>query len=89
MRGLGDPPLLRRHVCGRKHLLCRIDQEENKDPAVTRSGGILQSERLEPVLIQVRECDASLCFGDHIADTLHTRDAPDTHVPQFTGPGRR
>ena len=52
MRGLANPPtLLRRHIGGRKDLLCRIDQEECKDPAVTGFGGILQPEWLNLVLV--------------------------------------
>ena len=65
--------LLRRYVRGGKNPLSRIDQEEDEDPAVTRFCGILQSEWLDLVLVQVRECDASVGFRDHITDTLHTR----------------
>jgi len=88
---LGNPlALLRCNVRGRKDPLCRIDQEEDEDLPVTRFRGILQLEWLDPVLVQVRECDASVGFGDHITDILHTRASPDTRDPQFTGlEGRR
>ena len=81
MHGLGDPfALLRRHVRGRKDPLCWIDQEEDEDLAVTRPGGILQVEWLNLMLVRVWECDASVSFGDHVADVLHTRGVPDYHT---------
>ena len=88
MQGLGDPlALLRRHICGGEDPLCRIDQEEDEDLAVTRFAGILQVEWLDLVLVQVRECNASMRFGDHIAKILHARGAADTQTPQFAGLG--
>ena len=88
IHSIGDPfALLRRDVCGGKDLLCRIHQEEDEDLAVTRFGGILQAEWLDLVLVQVRERDTSIGFGDHVADTLHTRGVTDKQVVQFTGLG--
>ena len=81
--------LLGRHIRGGKDLLCRIDQEQDEDLVVTWLGGILQTEWLHLVLVQVRERDASVGLGDHVADTLHTRGVPDTQVSQFPGLGRR
>ena len=73
MHGLGNPfVLLRCHVRSRRDLLGRIDQEEDKDLAVARFGGILQLEWLDLVLVQVRECDASVGFCNYVADTLDT-----------------
>ena len=87
--GFDEPlALLGYHVRGGKDLLRRIDQEEDEDLAVTRFGGILQLEWLDLVLIQIRECDASVGFGDHIANVLHTWRVPDMHVPQLTRLGR-
>ena len=86
----GEPfALLRRYVRGGKNLLCWIDQEENEDLAVTRFGRVLQAEGLDLVLVQVWECDTSVGFGDHVADTLHTRGVTDRHVPQLVGLERR
>jgi len=78
---IGDPfALLGRHVrCG-EDLPCRIDQEEDEDLAVTWFGGILQAEWLDLVLVQVRKRDASVGFGDHVANALHTRRIPDTRL---------
>ena len=82
--GFSNPPvLLRCHVRGRRDLLRRINQEEDEDPAVTGFGGILQAEWLDLVLIQVRECNASVRFGYNIADILQTRGFPCAHIPQF------
>ena len=84
--GFDEPlALLGYHVRGGKDLLHRIDQEEDEDLAVTRFRGILQLERLDLVLIQIRECDASVGFGDHVPDVLHTWGVPGTRVPQLTG----
>jgi len=83
---LGNPlALLRPNVGGRRNHMCRIDQEEGKDLAVTRFCRILQAEGLDPMLVQVRERDASVGFRDHIADILHTRAVPDTSDTQITG----
>ena len=90
MRGLINPPtLLRPHIRGRKDPLHRVDQEEDEDPAVSRFRGILQPEWLDLVLVQVRECDASVSFRDHIANILHTRGVPGMNTLQFTKFGRR
>ena len=87
--GLGSPlALLRPNIGSRKDPMCRVDQEEYEDPAVTRLGGIFQAEWLYTVLIQVRERDTSVSFRDHIADILHTRAEPDTRSLQSTGLGR-
>ena len=86
MHGFGKPlVLLGRHVRSGKDPLCRIDQEEDEDPAVTRFGRVLQPEWLDLVLVQVRERDASVGFRDYIADILDTYGIPDTDVSQFTG----
>ena len=89
MRGLVNPPtLLRPHICGRKDPLHRVDQEEDEDPTVTRLHRILQPEWLDLVLVQVRECDTSVSFRDHIANILHTRGVPGMNTLQFTELGR-
>ena len=89
IHSIGDPfALLRCHVCGGENPLCRIDQEEDEDLAVTRFGGILQAEWLDLVLVQVWECDASVGFGDHVADILDTRGVTDKQIVQLTGFGR-
>jgi len=89
IHGVDGPfTLLGRHIRGGKDLLCRIDQEQDEGLAVTWLGGILQTEWLHLVLVQVRERDASVGLGDHVADTLHTRGVPDTQVSQFPGLGR-
>ena len=88
VHSLGNPlALLRHHVRGGKDLPCRIDQEKDENLAVTRFGGIVQAEWLDLVLVQVRERDASVGFGDHIANTLHARGVPNTQVLQFIGLG--
>jgi len=90
IRGLDNPlTLLGRHVRGRNDLLCRIDQEEDEYLPVAGPGGILQSERLDLVLVQVWECDASVSFGDHIANILYTWAGADMDCLQFTGLMRR
>ena len=85
MHGLGNPlALLRCHIRGRKDSLCRIDQEEDEDLAMTRFGGVPQAEWLDLVLVQVWECDTSVGFRDHIADILYARGGPNIYGPQFT-----
>ena len=71
VHGLGHPlALLRCNVRGGRDLLGGINQEKDKDFPVTRFCGILQVERLDLVLIQVRERDASVSLDDHVACPL-------------------
>jgi len=51
---------------------------------VTGSGGILQLEWLDLVLIQVREGNASMSFGDDVTDILDQSRIPRGCL-QFTG----
>ena len=90
MQILSDPfVLLGCYVRSGRDSLCWVYQEEDEDLSVTRFSGILQVEWPDLVLMNVRKRDASVRFGDHTADFLHTRIKPDTHVSQFTGLGRR
>lgn len=54
----------------------RVDEEEHEDLAVTGLGGIFQSEGRDEVLVEVRECDASVFLRDDLADVLHARLVP-------------
>lgn len=72
VHSLGNPlALLGRNIRGRKNPLGWINQEEDEDSSVTGSGGILQVEWLDLMLIQVRKGNTSMSFGDNVTDILH------------------
>ena len=71
VRDLNHPlALLRCNIRGERNPPGGINQEKDEDFLVTGLCGILQVERLNLALIQVRERDASVSLGDNVADLL-------------------
>ena len=77
MGEIGQPILLLgSDVCSGGNSERRIDEEEHEDFTVARFLRVGESEGLDLVLVEVRECDAAICFGDHVSNFLYAWYAP-------------